>query len=100
MANCKDCLHYEACKSFADHDGFDLALWSDKHGLWCSGDHFKDRSRFVEITDDALSLIEDVLDTLIEVGNGTSEDELHEAADKMFDLRDMITPNRERKEGE
>ena len=49
MANCKNCLHFEACKSFADHDGFDLALWTDKHGLWCSGEHFKDRSRFVEL---------------------------------------------------
>lgn len=49
MANCKECLHYEACKSFADHDGFDLALWTEKHGLWCNGEHFKYRSQFVEM---------------------------------------------------
>ena len=35
----------------------------------------------------AFGIVEDVLDTLIEVGNGTTEDDLHNAADKLFGLR-------------
>ena len=42
-----------------------------------------------EITrEEARSILEDVLDTLIEVGNGTTDEMLHEAADKLFRFRD------------
>lgn len=42
-----------------------------------------------ELTKDDVSLIiENVLDVLIEVGNGTTEDELHKAADYLLALRD------------
>lgn len=37
---------------------------------------------------DARLIIEDVLDTLIEVGNGVTDEELHYAADKLFKFRD------------
>lgn len=40
--------------------------------------------------EDAFDLIEDVIDTLVEVGNGTTEEELHEAADKLFVVRDCF----------
>ena len=35
-------------------------------------------------------LIEDVLDTLIEVGNGVTDEALHESADKLFRVRDIL----------
>lgn len=35
-------------------------------------------------------LIEDVLDTLIEVGNGVTDEALHECADKLFRVRDIL----------
>lgn len=38
--------------------------------------------------DDAAYIIEVVLDTLVEVGNGTTDADLHEAADYLFALRD------------
>lgn len=38
--------------------------------------------------EDASILLEDVLDTLVEVGNGTTDEMLHEAADKLFRFRD------------
>lgn len=38
--------------------------------------------------EDATLIIEIVLDTLIEVGNGTTDDELHKAADYLIALRD------------
>lgn len=37
-----------------------------------------------------MGLIESVLDTLVEVGNGTTNEMLHEAADKMFQVRDVL----------
>jgi hypothetical protein len=36
----------------------------------------------------ASELIEDVLDTLVEVGNGVTDEMLHEAANKLFKFRD------------
>jgi len=39
----------------------------------------------------AFGIVEDVLDTLIEVGNGTTDDDLHDAADKLFGLRYFLT---------
>lgn len=47
----------------------------------------------------AMNLIESVLDTLVEVGNGTTDEMLHEAAEKMFQVRDMLE-GKERKEDE
>jgi len=42
-----------------------------------------------EVTDaDAVCIIEDVLDTLVEVGNGVTDEMLHEAADLLFVFRD------------
>lgn len=38
--------------------------------------------------DEATVILEDVIDTLIEVGNGTTEKQLHEAADKLLNFRD------------
>ena len=35
-------------------------------------------------------LLEDVLDTLVEVGNGVTDEQLHEAADKLFKVRDIM----------
>ena len=43
-----------------------------------------------EITKEVFGLIEDVLDTLIEVGNGTTDEMLHEAADELFRVRDLL----------
>ncbi len=43
-----------------------------------------------EITKEVFGLIEDVLDTLIEVGNGTTDEMLHEAANKLFRVRDLL----------
>jgi predicted amidophosphoribosyltransferase len=36
----------------------------------------------------ASSLLEDVLDQLVEVGNGATDESLHEACDKLFAFRD------------
>ena len=43
-----------------------------------------------EIMKEVFGLIEDVLDTLIEVGNGTTDELLHEAANKLFMVRDLL----------
>lgn len=37
---------------------------------------------------DASLIIENVLDTLVEVGNGSTENDLHKAADYLFAFRD------------
>ena len=52
---CKDCIHYEACEDFTRHKLSPerakelLPILRDK-GRTC--EHFKDRSRFVELPDD------------------------------------------------
>jgi hypothetical protein len=38
--------------------------------------------------EEATTILEDVLDTLVEVGNGTTEEHLKEACDKLFKFRD------------
>lgn len=40
--------------------------------------------------DEAMELIEEVLDTLIEVGNGVKDEDLHRAADYLFKARDIL----------
>ena len=42
------------------------------------------------IMKEVFGLIEDILDTLIEVGNGTTDEMLHEAANKLFKVRDLL----------
>lgn len=42
----------------------------------------------VMTSDVAACLLEDVIDTLIEVGNGTTEDHLNEALHKLLRFRD------------
>jgi hypothetical protein len=39
--------------------------------------------------DEASEILEDVIDTLIEVGNGVTDKMLHEAADKLLRFRDQ-----------
>lgn len=39
--------------------------------------------------DDAKLIIEEVIDTLIEVGNGTTDEQLHKACDYLLSLRDL-----------
>lgn len=39
---------------------------------------------------EVFGLIEDILDTLIEIGNGTTDEMLHEAADELFRVRDLL----------
>ena len=43
MANCKDCIHYDACKDAYDGkwDDFDI------YDLYC--EHFKNKADFVEV---------------------------------------------------
>lgn len=38
--------------------------------------------------EDACEILETVLDTLVEVGNGISDEDLHNAADMLFEFRD------------
>lgn len=38
--------------------------------------------------EEASTILEDVIDTLFEVGNGVTDDMLHEACDKLFKFRD------------
>lgn len=52
---------------------------------------------------EVFGLIEDILDTLIEVGNGTTDEMLHEAADELFRVRDLLektVKNQEQEESE
>lgn len=52
---------------------------------------------------EVFGLIEDILDTLIEVGNGTTDEMLHEAADELFRVRDLLekaVKDQEREESE
>lgn len=39
---------------------------------------------------DAMELIEDILDTLMEAGNGTTDEALHKAADQLLKVRDIL----------
>ena len=39
--------------------------------------------------DDAKLIIEEVIDTLVEVGNGTTDEQLHKACDYLLSLRDL-----------
>ena len=43
-----------------------------------------------EVMKEVFGLIEDILDTLIEVGNGTTDEMLHEAANELFRVRDLL----------
>lgn len=43
--------------------------------------------------DEASELLEDVLDTLVEVGNGATHEMLKEACDKLFRFRDKWFKN-------
>lgn len=44
---------------------------------------------------EAFNLVDNVIDTLIEVGNGTTDDMLHEAADILFLVRDYYISEKE-----
>lgn len=46
---------------------------------------------------EAMVLIEDVLDTLVEVGNGITEEHLHNAADRLFRARDILEGKRQKR---
>lgn len=48
---------------------------------------------------EACNLIEDVLDTLVEVGNGTTDKMLHDAADLLFVFRDRYFRDSRRPDG-
>jgi len=51
--------------------------------------HLKEIEPSKVLTDDeARIILEDVIDTLIEVGNGTTDEQLHQAADKLLNFRD------------
>lgn len=43
-----------------------------------------------EFSETVMPHIEDVLDTLLEVGNGVTDEMLHEAADKLFKVRNLV----------
>lgn len=47
---------------------------------------------------EVFALIESVLDTLVEVGNGVTDDMLHAAADKLFKVRSLLEGSCELKE--
>lgn len=49
--------------------------------------------------EDAAWIIEEVLDTLIEVGNGVTDEHLHDACDLLFKFRDQWFKNAEKKDG-
>ena len=49
-----------------------------------------DRKRTRITRKEAFMLIDDVIDTLIESGNGTTTEMLHEAADMLFIVRDCF----------
>ncbi len=44
--------------------------------------------------EEASSLVDDVIDTLIEVGNGVTDEMLHADADKLFMVRDYYLHDR------
>ena len=44
--------------------------------------------------DDAKLIIEEVIDTLVEVGNGTTDEQLHKACDYLLSLRDLLFDKR------
>lgn len=48
------------------------------------------RGQTVQEEKRAFTLLEDVLDTLVEVGNGVSDKDLHEAAAKLFEARKLL----------
>lgn len=63
----------------------DLAKETAEHLNFFVGKVIKPREHV-----EAQRLIEDILDTLIEVGNGTTDKMLHEAADKLFEVRRLL----------
>lgn len=43
-----------------------------------------------ELPEEVMTLIEEVLDTLVEAGNGVTNKDLHNAADRLFRVRDVL----------
>lgn len=75
------------CRALDVSADFLLGLTDDYHELLPREEAPKEKPQ-PPIT--AMHLIEDVLDTLVEVGNGVTDDMLHEAADNLFTARDIL----------
>lgn len=71
MANCADCVHVEVCKNIYEIHGDGLS----EESLGC--DHFKDRSRFVELPDvgdyDTVTTIDEAIDHCYQIATSTDE---------------------------
>jgi uncharacterized membrane protein len=48
-----------------------------------------------KVKEEISTLLEDVIDTLVEVGNGVTNEDLHEAADKLFKIRKLWSGDNE-----
>ena len=71
-----------------------VMIWLKNHDcLWYREVAHEGKKTETELTDVdlAFGIIEDVLDTLIEVGNGVTDEMLHAEADKLFGLRYFLT---------
>lgn len=53
---------------------------------------YKQMWRIDKAKTEAHSMIEDAIDTLIEVGNGTTDEMLHDAAGELIKARDILFP--------
>lgn len=82
MASCKDCLHVEVCKEYvaglAAARGVDLTMDELVAVLQCDDcEHFKDRSRFVELPDvgdyDTVTTIDEAIDHCYQIATSTDE---------------------------
>ena len=71
-----------------------IMIWLKNHDcLWyreCAHERKMTETEQTDV-DLAFGIIEDVLDTLIEAGNGVTNEALHTQADKLFGLRYFLT---------
>ena len=80
MASCKDCVHVEVCEDFtkaklSPKRAEELLPVLREYGRTC--DHFKGRSRFVELSDvgdyDTVTTIDEAIDHCYQIATSTDE---------------------------
>lgn len=83
MASCKDCVHVEVCSEYVEGlaaaRGLKLKTVEEISAIFqCDDcDHFKDRSRFVELPDvgdyDTVTTIDEAIDHCYQIATSTDE---------------------------
>jgi len=86
MATCKDCVHYEVCQmhykqkcelTYETEREVRIAMRKAQKAVDIECDHYKDRSRFVELPDvgdyDTVTAIDEAIDHCYQIATSTDE---------------------------